>query len=71
MADEKGWEYRVQRFGSVLREPKEEEIESALDEWGAEGWEVVSAAVDSGKVLVIAKRPLSLATRRQRSMPGY
>lgn len=70
MADEKGWEYRVQRFGSMLREPKEEDLEAVLDDWGAEGWEVVSTAVDSGKVLVIAKRPLTLATRRRRSMPG-
>ena len=63
------WEYRFQRFGSSLREAKDEEIEAALNEWGAEGWEVIWMTTESNKVMLLARRPLSLATRRQRSMP--
>jgi hypothetical protein len=69
MATQDTWEYRFQRFGSTFRDAKEEEIETALDEWGAEGWEVIGMATESSKVILLAKRPLTLATRRQRSMP--
>ena len=57
------WEYRFQRFGSNLREAKDEEIEAALNEWGAEGWEVIWMTTESNKVMLLARRPLSLATR--------
>jgi len=71
MATQDAWEYRCQRFGSVWREAKDEDIETTLNEWGAEGWEVISTAVESGKVLILARRALTPTTRRQRSMPGY
>ena len=71
MATQDAWEYRCQRFGSIWREAKEEDIEAILNEWGAEGWEVIGMAVESGKVLILAKRALSSTTRRQRSMPSY
>jgi hypothetical protein len=71
MAEQTQWEYRAERFGSLLRDAKPEELESTLDEWGAEGWEVIGLTSESNQVLIIAKRPLSLATRRRRSMPGY
>ena len=71
MADRTQWEYRAQRFGSLFRETKAEDLESTLDEWGAEGWEVVGLTGESNQVLIVAKRPLDLATRRRRSMPGY
>lgn len=71
MTDElKKWDYRVQNFGSVWTGAKPEDIEAALIEWGVEGWEVVSAVHKStNEVIVIAKRPLTHATMRARSMP--
>ena len=71
MAEEiKQWEYRVQTIGSVFG-TKDENIEAMLNEWGNEGWEVthVYTPAGSGKVTIVAKRPLSSATRRSRSMP--
>ena len=70
MADQEMWEYRVQTFGSTLREAKDQELNVILNAWGQEGWEVVNAALKSGgKVIVIAKRPLALSERRRRSWP--
>jgi hypothetical protein len=72
MAEEiKQWEYRVQTIGSVFG-TKDENIEAMLNEWGAEGWEVthVYTPSGSGNVTIVAKRPLSSATRRFRSMPA-
>ena len=71
MADEiKLWEYRVQTIGSVLG-TKDEHIQSTLDEWGAEGWEAINVYTPSGsgKVTIVAKRPLTERARRSRSMP--
>jgi hypothetical protein len=65
------WEYRYERRGSALRDAKDEEIQVLLDEMGEEGWEVVGMAYDGNKILLLAKRPLTLRTRRQRSMPSY
>ncbi|HEY3311162.1 MAG TPA: DUF4177 domain-containing protein [Anaerolineales bacterium] len=66
------WEYRVQKFGSIWTGTREAELEKILNEWGQEGWEVVSSAgLESGnKITVIAKRPLSDRVRRSRSMPA-
>ena len=72
MAEEiKQWEYRVQTIGSIFG-TKDENIEAMLNEWGEEGWEVthVYTPEGSGKVTIVAKRPLSSATRRfQMPMP--
>ena len=71
MADEtKQWEYRVQTIGSMFG-TKDEHIQSTLDEWGLEGWEAVNVYTPygSGKITIVAKRPLSERTRRMRSMP--
>lgn len=71
MTDEiKHWEYRVQTIGSVLG-TKDELIQSTLDEWGEEGWEAINVYTPSGsgKVTLVAKRPLTERTRRIRSMP--
>jgi hypothetical protein len=71
MAEEfKQWEYRVQTIGSIFG-TKDENIEAVLNEWGNEGWEVthVYTPEGSGKVTIVAKRPLSSTTRRFRSMP--
>jgi len=66
------WEYRVQTFGGALGGPKDDALTMALDEWGAEGWEVISANnLDSSqKVRVIARRPLSRAASRYRTYPA-
>ena len=65
------WEYRVRTFGSVLSGPKDEDLEAMLNEWGVEGWEVVSSFAhdNSSKIRVIAKRLLTRSARRQRTMP--
>ena len=71
MADEtKQWEYRVQTIGSMFG-TKDEDIQSTLDDWGLEGWEAISVYTPygSGKITMVAKRPLSERTRRIRSMP--
>ncbi|HEX6269970.1 MAG TPA: DUF4177 domain-containing protein [Anaerolineales bacterium] len=72
MAEEiKLWEYRVQTIGSIFG-TKDEQIEETLDDWGAQGWEVVNVytTYGSGKVTIVAKRPLTERTRRMRSMPS-
>ena len=66
----KQWEYRVLTIGSVFG-TKDEYIQSTLDEWGSDGWEAVSVYTpsNSGKVTIVAKRPLTERVRRMRSMP--
>ncbi|MCJ7432920.1 MAG: DUF4177 domain-containing protein [Anaerolineales bacterium] len=67
----KQWEYRVQTVGSFWSGVKADELEQFLNEWGEEGWEVVSTHIleNRNKINVIAKRPLSSTTKRFRSMP--
>ena len=72
MAEEiKQWEYRVQTVGSFWSGVKADELEQLLNEWGEEGWEVVSTHIleNVNKINVIAKRSLSSTTKRFRSMP--
>ena len=71
MAEEmKQWEYRVQTIGSIFG-TKDEFIQATLDEWGAEGWEAISVYTPygSGKITIVAKRPLTGRARRLRSIP--
>lgn len=71
MANEiKQWEYRVQTIGSLFG-TKDEVIEATLNEWGAEGWEAINVFTPegSGKITMVAKRPLTERVRRMRSMP--
>jgi hypothetical protein len=73
MAEEmQKWEYRVQTVGGFFTGVKAEELETLLNEWGEEGWEVVSTHIleNANKINVIAKRPLKHTTRRARSMPS-
>jgi hypothetical protein len=65
------WEYRVQTLGKALSGPKDEEFTALLNTWGEEGWEIISVTPIEGsnKVRVTAKRPLTTASRRRRSMP--
>lgn len=68
--DYKHWEYRVQTIGSFFG-TKDELIQSTLDEWGEEGWEAINVFTpeNSGKITIVAKRPLTERVRRLRSMP--
>ena len=71
MAEEfKQWEYRVQTIGGLFG-TKDELIETTLNEWGYEGWEAINVFTPegSGKITIVAKRPLTDRTRRRRSMP--
>ncbi len=71
MAEElQKWEYRVQTIGSMFG-TKDENIEATLNQWGDEGWEVthVYTPEGSGKVTIVAKRPLTREARRYRSRP--
>lgn len=71
MADEtKQWEYRVLTIGSAFG-TKDEQIEATLNEWGMESWEAINVYTPSGsgKVTIVAKRPLTERARRRRSMP--
>lgn len=69
MAEETLWEYRVESFGKTFLRIKDDDLSAELNDWGEEGWEVVSATpIDNSKsILVIAKRPLTQAVRRERS----
>ena len=71
MAENTPWEYRVGTFGTFFSGMKDEEMEAALNEWGMDGWEVISARSieNTSKVVIIAKRPLTTSTRRRRSLP--
>lgn len=71
--DCKQWEYRVQTVGAFFSGVKAEELEEMLNEWGEDGWEVVSTHIieNANKINVIAKRPLTDRVRRERSRPAY
>jgi len=65
------WEYRVLTVGSAFSGAKAEQVEATLNEWGLEGWEAVNvfALSNSSKVTLVAKRQVTAALRRMRSMP--
>jgi hypothetical protein len=71
MAENMHWEYRIQTTGSTFSQPKDEELESLLNEWGKEGWEVVAMhnLESTNKVRIIAKRILPGSVKRSRSWP--
>ena len=66
------WEYRVEIVGSSLSTMKNEALEAVLNAWGEQGWEVMAVFLlqNSNKMRLIAKRPLSLTTRRRRNWPS-
>ena len=70
--DIKQWEYRVQTVGGFFSGVKADELEEMLNEWGEDGWEVVSTHIieNANKINVIAKRPLTDRVRRERSRPS-
>ena len=65
------WEYRVLTIGSAFSGAKDGQIEATLNEWGMDGWEAVNvyAPTNSPKVTIVAKRQVTAALRRSRSMP--
>jgi hypothetical protein len=67
------WEYRVQTVGTFWSGVKADELQTLLNEWGEEGWEVVSTHIleNTNKINVIAKRLLTERVRRARTMPQY
>lgn len=72
MAENTQWEYRAETLGSFWNEPKDEDLEALLNEWGQQGWEVIHVITRHGtnKVRVVAKRPLTVEVRRRRGWPG-
>ena len=65
------WEYRVHTIGRLFG-TRDEDIEETLNEWGEEGWEAINVYTPegSGKVTIVAKRPLTDRVRRERSRPS-
>jgi len=63
------WEYRVLTIGNFFG-TKDENIEATLNEWGLESWEAIHVYTpsQSNKVTIVAKRQLTAASRRLRSM---
>jgi hypothetical protein len=72
MTENDQWEYRVETLGSTFKSLKDEQIQATLDEWGEEGWEVISLmqAPGSNRMRIVARRHLDDRARRRRSMPG-
>ena len=68
MAETLQWEYRVLTIGGVFG-TKDEQIEDTLNDWGLEGWDAIHVYTpsQSGKVTIVAKRPLTAAGRRRSS----
>jgi hypothetical protein len=66
------WEYRVETIGSAWSGVKDEDMQAALNEWGEEGWEVISLVwpPSSSRVKVIARRPITGRSNRERKWPG-
>jgi hypothetical protein len=62
------WEYRVQTIGGIFG-TKDENIEATLNEWGEDGWEAINVYTPEGggKVMIVAKRPLTDRSRRRSS----
>ena len=71
--ESKKWEYQIYSLGSILKSPKDEELVELLDEWGEDGWELVSTVrgESTNRLTLIAKRPLTDRSRRERSMPSF
>ena len=71
MTESVQWEYRVKTIGSSFG-TKDEKIEAVLNEWGLEGWEAtqVYTPSESGKVTIVARRPLTASALRRANWPG-
>lgn len=67
------WEYRVETIGSAWKGTSDAELEATLNQWGEQGWEVISVRppTNSNKFTVVAKRPLTENARRRRNRRQY
>ena len=67
------WEYRVETAGGLFSGVRPEILEELLNEWGEEGWEVISiyGIENTSKINIVAKRRLTIITSRMRSRPSY
>jgi len=65
------WEYRSETLGTFWNNPRDGVLETVLNEWGQEGWEVINVITQSGtsKYRIVAKRPLTGDVRRRRNWP--
>ena len=69
MEEKQYWEYRVENLGNAWKNPKSDEIVAVLNQWGLEGWEVISIShTPGGAVTAVAKRRLSDTGRRRHSL---
>jgi hypothetical protein len=68
--DLKQWEYYVQTIGGLFG-TRDELIQATLNELGEQGWEAINVFTPegSGKITIVAKRPLTDRARRLRSRP--
>lgn len=71
MSETPQWEYRVLTIGGTFG-TKDALIEATLNDWGLEGWDAIHVYTpsQSGKVTIVAKRPLSASARRRSAWPG-
>ena len=65
------WEYQVFSTGSTFKSPKDEELQFMFNELGAEGWEIITVNMpeNTGKIRVVAKRPMGGPPRRSKTWP--
>jgi len=72
MSEPNEWEYRVLTLGSFFKGTRDDELEEILNEWGQEGWELITFRTieNTNQAQLIAKRPLDRTARRWRNMPG-
>ncbi|MBA4421040.1 MAG: hypothetical protein C0391_07810 [Anaerolinea sp.] len=69
MEEKQYWEYRVENLGNAWKNPKSDEIAAVLNQWGLEGWDVISIShTPVGAVTAVAKRRLSDTGRRRHSL---
>ena len=61
------WEYHIEVLGSTFKSLKPEQIETALNEFGEMGWEVINLhqPQNSNRIWIVMRRPVTPATRRR------
>ena len=66
------WEYRVETIGSTFRGTSDEDVEETLNEWGLDGWEVITfhPIQGSNKITIVARRE-QLSTRRKKDKTWF
>lgn len=63
-------QYRVETLGGSFSAAKDEEIEAVLNEWSAEGWQLISAyPIGDNRVRLIAYLP-DAEVKKRSGWPG-